>query len=110
VSLLFDQNLSRRLPALLAVDFPGSQQVIAAGLATADDRAVWAYAAAHGLAVVSKDADFARFSALLGPPPKVIWLRIGNGPTRSVVALLQARAADVRAFLADPLPTVLEPP
>ncbi len=58
MSLLFDQNLSRRLPALLAAEFPGSEQVFAAGLATADDRAVWAYAAARRLAVVSKDSDF----------------------------------------------------
>ena len=65
MSLLFDQNLSGRLPALLAAEFPGSEQVIAAGLATADDRAVWAYAAAHGPAVVSKDADFARLSVVL---------------------------------------------
>jgi len=110
VSLLFDQNLSRRLPVLLAAEFPGSEQVIAAGLATGDDRAVWDYAAAHGLAVVSKDADFAQLSAVLGPPPKVIWLRIGNGPTRDVVALLQTRAADVQAFLADPTAAVLELP
>ena len=34
VSLLFDQNLSRRLPALLADEFPGSEQVLLAGLAT----------------------------------------------------------------------------
>jgi len=110
VSLLFDQNLSRRLPVLLAAEFPGSEQVIAAGLATADDRAVWAYAAAHGLAVVSKDGDFAQLSAVLGPPPKVVWLRIGNGPTRSVVALLQSRAAAVHTFLADPAAAVLELP
>ncbi|HEX5272715.1 MAG TPA: DUF5615 family PIN-like protein [Gemmataceae bacterium] len=110
MSLLFDQNLSRRLPALLAAEFPGSEQVIGAGLATADDRAVWAYAAAHGLAVVSKDADFAQLSAALGPPPKVIWLRVGNGPTRDVVALLRARAGDVQAFLADPTAGVLELP
>ena len=110
MSLLFDQNLSRRLPALLAAEFPGSEQVIGAGLATADDRAVWAYATAHGLAVVSKDADFAQLSAALGPPPKVIWLRIGNGPTRDVVAMLRARAADVQAFLADPAAAVLELP
>ncbi len=110
MSLLFDQNLSRRLPALLAVEFPGSEQVFSAGLATADDRAVWAYAAAQGLAVVSKDADFAALSASLGPPPKVIWLRIGNGPTRDVVTLLQARAAVIQAFLADPAAGVLELP
>jgi predicted nuclease of predicted toxin-antitoxin system len=110
VSLLFDQNLSRRLPALLAVEFPGSEQVIGAGLATANDRAVWAYAGAHGLAIVSKDADFVQLSAVLGPPPKVVWLRVGNGPIRDVVALLRARAADVQAFLADPAAAVLELP
>jgi predicted nuclease of predicted toxin-antitoxin system len=110
VSLLFDQNLSRRLPAFLAAEFPGSEQVLLAGLATADDRAVWAYAAARGLAVVSKDADFAALSASLGPPPKVIRLRTGNGPTRDVAALLRARAADVQAFLADPVAAVLELP
>ncbi len=110
MSLLFDQNLSRRLPALLAVDFPGSEQVYLMGLATADDRTVWGYAAARGLAVVSKDEDFVRLSAALGPPPKVVWLRVGNGPTRDVVALLRARAADIRVFLADPAAAVLELP
>jgi hypothetical protein len=40
----------------------------------------------------------------------VIQLRIGNGPTRDVVALLQARAADIRAFLADPALAILELP
>ena len=110
MSLLFDQNLSRRLPALLAAEFPGSEQVLLAGLAGADDRTVWAYASAHGLAVVSKDADFQRLSAALGPPPKVVWLRVGNGPTRDVEALRRSRAADIRAFLADPVSAVLELP
>jgi len=110
VSLLFDQNRSHRLPTLLAVEFPGAEQVLAAGLAEADDRAVWAYAATRGLAVVSKDEDFVQLSAALGQPPKVIWLRIGNGPTREVAALLRARATDVRAFLGDPTAGVLKLP
>jgi predicted nuclease of predicted toxin-antitoxin system len=59
---------------------------------------------------VSKDADFAQLSAVLGPPPKVIWLRIGNGPTRDVVALLRTRAPDVQAFLADPAAAILKLP
>ncbi|HYT92817.1 MAG TPA: DUF5615 family PIN-like protein [Gemmataceae bacterium] len=107
MSLLFDQNLSRRLPGLLAAGFPGSEQVLLAGLSGADDRAVWAYAATHGLAVVSKDADFQGLAAALGPPPKVVWLRIGNGPTRDVEALLRSRAADIQAFLADPASALL---
>jgi predicted nuclease of predicted toxin-antitoxin system len=110
VSLLFDQNLSRRLPRLLAAEFPGSDHVYPAGLATAGDRAVWAYAAARGLAIVSKDKDFALLSAVLGPPPKVVWLRIGNSPTKDIVALLQTRAANVQAFLADATAALLELP
>ena len=110
MSLLFDQNLSRRLPALLAAEFPGSEQVFTSGLAAADDRAVWSYAAARGLAVVSKDSDFAALSTSLGPPPKVVWLRVGNGPTRDVAALLRGRRADIWAFLADPATAVLELP
>ena len=110
MSLLFDQNLSRRLPTLLAAEFPGSEQALLAGLATADDQTVWAYAAAHGLAIVSKDGDFAQLSASLGPTPKVVWLRVGNGPTRAIESLLRTRAADIQAFLADPAAAVLELP
>jgi predicted nuclease of predicted toxin-antitoxin system len=101
MSLLFDQNLSRRLVGLLASEYPGSEHVGPAGLAGAGDQAVWAHAAGRGLAVVSKDSDFRHLALLHGPPPKVIWLRVGNGPTSAVAALLRGRLADVQAFLAD---------
>jgi predicted nuclease of predicted toxin-antitoxin system len=99
---LFDQNLSRRLVGLLAVEYPGSVHVEAAGLLGADDRTIWNYAAAHSLAVVSKDTDFRDLAVQLGPPPKVVWVRVGNGPTAAVVTLLRSRLADVASFLADP--------
>jgi predicted nuclease of predicted toxin-antitoxin system len=102
VSLLFDQNLSRRLPTMLAPLYAGSQQVIGAGFIGADDRMVWAYAVTQGLAVVTKDVDFRDMALSLGPPPKVIWLRIGNGPTRAVEALLRFRMQAVLAYLAGP--------
>ena len=85
MSLLFDQNLSRRLVGLLAAEFPGSEHVEGAGLLGADDLTVWDYAAARGLMVVSKDSDFRHLALLHGPPPKVIWVRVGNGPTAAVV-------------------------
>ena len=107
MSLLFDQNLSRRLVGLLAVEYPGSQHVEAAGLLGADDLMIWQYATAHGLIVVSKDADFRDLALQHGPPPKVIWLRVGNGPTSAVEALLRGRVADVMAFAADPALSLL---
>jgi predicted nuclease of predicted toxin-antitoxin system len=102
MSLLFDQNLSRQLVTLLAAEYPGSEHVEGAGLLGADDLTVWRYAAGRNLMVVSKDSDFRHLALLHGPPPKVIWLRIGNGPTAAVAALLRARVADVQAFAADP--------
>ena len=101
MSLLFDQNLSRRLPARLATEFPGSHQVMLAGLASADDRAVWAYAAAHGLAIVSKDADFHQMSFLYGAPPKTIWLRKGNCSVNVLEEIIRRHAMEIVAFLKD---------
>ena len=76
--LLFDQNLSPRLLALLADLYGGSTHVRNEGLEAADDDTAWEYAALHGFAIVSKDADFHQRSFLLGAPPKVIWIQRGN--------------------------------
>ena len=100
--LLFDQNLSPRLPALLSDVFPGSKHVETAGLGTASDEAVWAYAIADRLAVVTKDEDYSHLSTVRGSPPKVIWLLIGNCTTAQVESLLRRRAADILAFEGDP--------
>ena len=75
MKLLFDQNLSPRLPAGLADVFLGSTHVALVGLGSADDSAVWEYARAHGYVVVSKDADFNELSIVRGSPPKVVWVR-----------------------------------
>ena len=60
--LLFDQNLSFRLPELLVQLFPNAEHVRDVGLGRADDLAIWEYAAAHGAAIVTKDDDFRRLS------------------------------------------------
>jgi predicted nuclease of predicted toxin-antitoxin system len=80
MKLLFDQNLSFKLCQELADLYPGSSQTRLLGLAEAVDRAIWRYAGSNGFVLVSLDADFAELAGLLGPPPKVIWLRSGNQP------------------------------
>ena len=109
MKLLFDQNLSPRLVRLLTAEFPGSEHVRNIGMRTAPDPVIWAYAAANGFAVASKDADFG-IRAALGHPPKVVWVRLGNCPTSAVAALLQSRLADPLAFDVDPSLAVLEVP
>jgi predicted nuclease of predicted toxin-antitoxin system len=107
MKLLLDQNLSHRLVGQLATEFPGSQHVRDAGLAAAPDPPVWAYAAARGLVIVSKDSDFQHRALLFGHPPKGVWVRLGNCSTAAVAALLRARQADRLAFEADPTASLL---
>ena len=63
MKLLFDQNLSFKLCDRLADLFPDSNQVRLAGLDAADDRAIWEFAKANGLTIVSQDSDFADMAA-----------------------------------------------
>jgi len=101
VGLLFDENLSARLVASLADFYPGSAHVGALNLVGASDDEIWIVAKSSGLAIVSKDEDFQRFSILYGPPPKVIWIRLGNCSTDQIIALLRHRHGEIMAFLAD---------
>lgn len=96
--LLFDQNLSPRLVRLLADAYPECSHVHALGMDAASDTEIWAYAAEHGYTVVSKDSDFHQRSLLLGAPPKVVWLRLGNCSVAETAALLRERYIAVRYF------------
>jgi predicted nuclease of predicted toxin-antitoxin system len=88
LKLLFDENLSPRLVALLADAYPGSESVLLSGLGGLPDGAVWNYAASAGFMIVSKDLDFAE-RAVLDAGVKVIWLRLGNCTTASVHLVLR---------------------
>lgn len=101
MKLLWDHNLSPRLVRKLADVFLDSRHVGEAGLAAASDDEVWAFAAAHGFAIVSKDSDFLQRSILFGPPPKAIRVRCGNCSTDQIESLLRRHAEGVREFLLD---------
>ena len=88
--LLFDENLSSRLVAAVGDIYADSAHVADLGLLGAPDRDVWAQAPAAGFVLVTKDEDFHRLSVLLGPPPKVIWIRLGNCATADVARLLRS--------------------
>jgi predicted nuclease of predicted toxin-antitoxin system len=100
VKLLFDENLAARLVPDLADVYPDSTHVSALGLAGAADRLIWDRAAAEGFVLATKDEDFHRLSVLLGPPPKVVWIRLGNCATEDVAQLLRSCIDEVRTFLA----------
>lgn len=107
---LFDENLSRTLVRSLDDLFPGSSQVVLAGLEHADDAVVWEYAREHGFTIVTKDADFYVRATLYGHPPKIVWLQLGNGPTREVEAMMRRHASTLLEFDQDEERAVLTLP
>ena len=102
MKLLFDENLSPRFVALLQADHPDSahvEQLLGRGHSDAD---VWEYARSNGFAIMSKDNDFRQRAFLLGPPPKVVWLSVGNAGTDAIASLVRARAENLKRFEAEP--------
>lgn len=98
MKLLFDENISPRLVDQLDSLYPGSQHVGAAGLTSQSDQAIWDYAAANGFIIVSKDNDFRQRCFVHGPPPKVIWLSVGNSGASVVRTLLESAQGAVTRF------------
>ena len=98
MKLLFDQNLSPHLIGKLEHFFPESIHVRDVGLAAATDHEIWEYARDRAFAIVSKDDDFRQLAFLHGAPPKVIWVRVGNGPTLVIEQLIAAQVETINDF------------
>jgi predicted nuclease of predicted toxin-antitoxin system len=101
MKLLSDQNLSFRLCKSIADIFPGSAQVRQHKMDRAGDRQIWEYAKTNGYVLVTQDSDFSDLAALLGTPPKVLWLRCGNQPTNVIEKLLRDHLGAIVDFESD---------
>ena len=102
MKLLLDENLSPRLLTRIRRFYPGSRHVEQVGLKGRSDRAIWEYARQNNFIIASKDNDFRQRSFLYGPPPKVIWLAVGNAGTGAIAKLLTEEVQTVREFFAQP--------
>ena len=99
MKLLFDQNISPKILALLASLFSGSQQVIQVGLENASDSVIYEFAKTNHFSIVTFDSDFVDLSVVKGTPPKIVWLRTGNLTTKSISDLLRKKAVNIQNFL-----------
>ena len=83
----------------------------ALGFQRSPDRQVFLAARLANAVILSKDSDFADMLRLLGPPPKVIWLRCGNRSTREMQVLFAATLADaLRLLKSDDLVEIKDAP
>lgn len=99
MKLLLDHNLSPKLVRLLADEFTDTAHVFILGMASDSDIDIWDYARENDYAIVSKDKDFYQRSALLGQPPKVIHLTMGNCPMGDIATTLLNNSGQVKDFL-----------
>ncbi|WPL19424.1 hypothetical protein Thiowin_04545 [Thiorhodovibrio winogradskyi] len=102
MKLLLDENLSPKLPAMLADLYPGTSQIELIGLRGATDTVVWEYAKAEDYVLVSKDNDFRQRSFQYGAPPKVVWLSVGNAGTAVILRLVRESREQIEDFAAAP--------
>ncbi len=101
MKLLFDENLSPKLPSLLADIFPNSLHVRDVGMKATIDSIVWDYAKVNDFIIVSKDTDMHDLSLVFGNPPKVIWLRLGNCSTVQIENTLRRNFDAIKLFYED---------
>ncbi len=101
MKLLLDQHFSRKLIPLLEPAFSGSTHVLLCGLDRASDETIWDFAKSGGFAIATKDEDFQVLSFAKGHPPKVVWVRSGNGPSQEVFDLLMRARSIIEQFAAD---------
>lgn len=107
MKLLLDQHLSRSLVPRLEPIFPGTTHIALHGLDTSDDDAIWAFALDGGYTITTKDEDFHMLSFTRWHPPKVIWLRSGNGPSSQVLEILLRARPVIEHFGNDPEQSLL---
>lgn len=107
MKLLLDENLSPRLVQRLEPVYPGTTHVDLVGLHGKADAEIWEFARRESYTIVSKDNDFRQLSVLHGPPPKVVWLSVGNVGTDAIAELLERHRGDVEAFNAAPEESLL---
>ncbi len=110
MKLLFDQNLSWRLPEKLADLYPDSKHIREFGLKKSKDIDIWEYAKSNGFVIVTKDTDFQQRSLLYGHPPKVVWLRVGNCTVQTIEDLLRRYSPVIHYFGSDPVKSYLSLP
>ncbi len=108
--LLFNQNLSYRLPRMLADLYPESIHVMEVNLDVGADNPIWEYAKIRDYIIVTKDKDYLELSHRLGHPPNVVLIRLGNCPVEAVESLLRERYADILSLHQDERRGLLELP
>jgi len=95
IRLLIDENL----PASLVRRLPADAVHATTLGVSVSDRSLWEMARDQGRDILTRDADFFDRLMLEGPPPRVIWVRLGNLRRTTLEDMLVARWSKILALL-----------
>ncbi len=101
MKLLFDQNMSPKLPARLVDLSSGAAHVRQFHSESAPDTYLWEHAKDNNFAIATKDVDFSERPLLYGFPPKVVWFKRGNCSASEMEIILRKHADGIKKFFAD---------
>jgi predicted nuclease of predicted toxin-antitoxin system len=82
--------------------FPLAKQLRELGLENYSDRSIWDFARKEDYTIVTFDSDFFDLNLILGTPPKIIWLRIGNATSEDIIQLFRQNFDLITEFLVNP--------
>lgn len=94
---LVDAQLPVALARWLSSRGHPSEHVADCGLLEADDSRIWQFTVDSGLAIITKDEDFALRRNLARTGPTIVWVRKGN-----------VRNAQLLAWFDDALPVLMD--
>lgn len=107
MKLLFDANISYRILAFLNEHFEHIESVFNIP-SVKEDKEIWTYAKRNDYTIVTFDEDFYDWQVLKGFPPKIIWLRLGNTPTKILADRIIKEKEQIFRLESDPELGVLE--
>ena len=99
MKLLLDESLPPSLARAVGETFPASSHVLYLGFAQATDADLYRFAGDNGFAIVTRNDDFEFLSHLLGPPPRIVVLAVGNATVAELRALLERHGAVIAEFI-----------
>jgi len=99
VKLLVDNQLPRALSQHFSSLGHDCAHVMDIGLATAPDAVIWRHACETGRVVVSKDEGFLFLASKETAGAQLIWIRLGNCRTATLLTELERRWPRIEASL-----------
>lgn len=99
MKFLVDNQLPAALARFLASRGVDCRHVLDIDLGGATDSTIWEYASRNDCVVISKDEDFLYMANIPSAKARLIWVRMGNSRTQTLLAAVERLWPGIEAGL-----------